>query len=343
MKKQVIYLLALLAAFILINGCGNNGDEYKLREGTPAYDLADQLSNTLKYLDPEDNNPLITTKEFKVSTGEVIEKMMQQMGPRANQLTNLDTSQLKTTIDRFANMYAERKLLLNAARAANINITQAQIDSVLSIQYDGAGGQENFEKFIQQRGFTMEEVNTDIEEGLTIQKFVRKSVEENLEITEEDIQSAYEEDKKATVRHILMNTQGKSDSEKAEIKDKMEDIRERAQSGEDFAELAREYSEDPGSKNNGGLYQNIERGQMVEEFDERAFSMPIGEISDVFETQFGYHILTVLERSKETEPFDKVHDRLKNQLEQRKYNDAYQAFMDELKERYEFEVVDYSI
>ncbi len=98
---------------------------------------------------------------------------------------------------------------------------------------------------------------------------------------------------------------------------------ERLRAGEDFAELARQYSDDPGSRDNGGELGWFGRGRMVPEFEEAAFSLEPGEISDPVKTQFGYHIIQVLEKdpARPVEPFI---------LERRKA-EAYQKFLDEQK------------
>jgi parvulin-like peptidyl-prolyl isomerase len=126
-------------------------------------------------------------------------------------------------------------------------------------------------------------------------------------------------------------TQGKSDSEKAEIRKKMEMILDKARKGADFAKLANEYSEDPGSNKNGGLYEDFGKGHMVKPFENEAFSVPIGGISNIFETQFGYHILKVIDRKKEIKPLSEVYDQLKSQLEQQKKNEATVNLLDSLK------------
>jgi parvulin-like peptidyl-prolyl isomerase len=138
----------------------------------------------------------------------------------------------------------------------------------------------------------------------------------------------------------LLTTRGKNDIEKLQQKEKMEEILAKAKSGEDFAELAKQHSEDPGSKGKGGLYENVQRGQMVKPFEEAAFSVPVGEISDIIETQYGYHILTVLDRKKETKSLEEVRETLEKNLKQQKSNEAFQNQLDDLKTQYEYEIVE---
>lgn len=337
MKK----FLVLAASFMLLAiGCGNDQTEFKLQKETPSYELAEKISAKLPYFDPEENKVMVTSNKFNVTSGEVIYKIKKNMGNRANQLADMSEAQLKENMDRFANILGEQKLLLREADEEGIEITETAIDSVLTMQYQRSGGEEKFQQFLEKNGQSMDDIRKNIAEGLVIQKYINDVVYSGVDITEEDIEDAYKEDKTATVRHILLNTRGKSDSAKQAIKEKMEEILEKAKSGEDFAELAKQYSEDPGSKARGGLYENIQKGAMVKPFEERAFSLPIGEISDVFETQYGYHILKVIERNKETQPLEEVHQQIEEALKKQRYSDAYQEALENLKTKYDYKVVE---
>jgi peptidyl-prolyl cis-trans isomerase SurA len=87
---------------------------------------------------------------------------------------------------------------------------------------------------------------------------------------------------------------------KEEARELIENIRQRVIKGEDFKILAEKYSEDPGSARQGGMLQAFKQGKMVPEFEVVAFSLKSGEISDIFETQYGFHFLQVLAREGES-------------------------------------------
>jgi parvulin-like peptidyl-prolyl isomerase len=335
MKK--LYLFSALT-ILLIFSCGKNESEFKLESGTPAFELATELSKTLPLLDPTENNVIISSNEFNITSGELIYNINKNMGNRASQLKDLAEPQLKENIDRFANILGERKLLLLEAKKSNINNTKSEIDSILNMQYQRLGGKEKFIQFLETNGQTIEDIRGDIVAGLTIQKYI-KEIQDGVEISEEEIENAYNDVKTVTVRHILFSTRGKNDIEKQQQKEKIEEILGKARNGEDFAELAKQYSEDPGSKAKGGLYENVQRGMMVKPFEDAAFSVPVGEISDIIETQYGYHILTVLDRKKETKPLAEVRQTLEKNLQQQKSNKAFQNQLDDLKTQYEYEVV----
>ena len=115
------------------------------------------------------------------------------------------------------------------------------------------------------------------------------------------------------VRHILVSTQPDEEPaddakakkpvlSKEEARKKSQLLLDRVRKGEDFAKLAKENSDDPGSRDNGGGYDFFGRGKMVVEFEDAAFSLKPGEVSDVIETQFGFHIIKVEERRRAAPP-----------------------------------------
>jgi peptidyl-prolyl cis-trans isomerase D len=124
----------------------------------------------------------------------------------------------------------------------------------------------------------------------------------------------YEVPNQVHVQHILFKTVGQSDAEVVETKKKAEDVLKQARKGVKFDELAKKYSEDPGSKDKGGDLGWIRQGQTVPEFEKEAFSLAPGQISDLVRTQYGFHIIKVLEKqTAHTKPLDEVKDALRTQ------------------------------
>ena len=128
----------------------------------------------------------------------------------------------------------------------------------------------------------------------------------------------YKLEDRAHVAHILFKTVGKTDAEVAEIKKKADDVLNKAKHGGNFADLAKQYSEDT-SKDKGGDLDWIVRGQTVPEFEAAAFSLPKGAISDLVMTQYGFHIIQVIDRqTARTQTFDEVKAGILTQLQQEK-------------------------
>jgi peptidyl-prolyl cis-trans isomerase D len=112
--------------------------------------------------------------------------------------------------------------------------------------------------------------------------------------------------------HILFKTEGKDD---AAVKAKAEEVLKQARSGADFAELAKKYSEDESSAKNGGDLDYFSKGRMVPEFDQVAFTLQPGQISDLVKTQFGYHIIKVVDKkAASTKTLADVRQQITDQL-----------------------------
>ena len=119
----------------------------------------------------------------------------------------------------------------------------------------------------------------------------------------------YKVENRAHVEHILFKTIGKTDAEIAEIRQKAEDVLRQAKHGGNFEDLAKKYSEDDATKPKGGDLGWIVDGQTVPEFQQAAFSLPKGSISDLVKTQYGFHIVKVLDReTAHTRSFEEVRD-----------------------------------
>jgi len=145
------------------------------------------------------------------------------------------------------------------------------------------------------------------------------------QVTEDDEKIYYQQhidsyklEDRAHVAHILFKTVGKTDAEVTEIKAKAEDVLNKAKHGAKFADLAKQYSEDT-TKDKGGDLDWIVRGQTVPEFEAAAFSLPKGATSDLVKTQYGFHIIQVMDReTARTQTFDEVKAAIQAQLQQQK-------------------------
>jgi peptidyl-prolyl cis-trans isomerase D len=149
-------------------------------------------------------------------------------------------------------------------------------------------------------------------------------VRQSLQISEDQLKAQYQQNiqqyqvpNRVHVEHILLMTvgAGKTDAEVEEIRKKAEDILNQAKKGANFEDLAKKYSEDPGTKDKGGDLGWIVQGQTVAEFEKAAFSLPKGSISDLVKTQYGFHILKIIDKeSAHTKPFDEVKDSIRTPL-----------------------------
>ncbi len=331
--KKAFALLGALLIVVFIVACGSKGPDSPFAKDSEQYAFFQTLSDSLglTYLNPAKPAALITTNDFTVWTYDIMPGLYARFGRFKSDPGRIPADQLKSLLTQGAEGEAQKKLLLAKADQAGVSASDSVVNAQLEKYYASRGGKENFVKLIEQQGFTLDYVKQDIHDQMTIQDFLDQELESKMEISDDDLQEAYGKDKTATVQHILFLTQGKSDSAKQEIRKLAEQVLARAKAGEDFGALAKEFSEDPGSKNKGGLYEDFPRGQMVKPFEDASFNLPIGSISDLVETVYGYHIIKVIDRKKETRPFDEVKEELRSRLEKSKRTDIFNEYMDQLK------------
>lgn len=216
-----------------------------------------------------------------------------------------------------------------------------------------AGSEDSFRRQVQAMGMTAEGFTTQFIERAIVEEVVNREVRDKITIPPARIRKFYDDNPKRfeqpeTVRaaHILLTTRDlNSNQELPEDKQKAqrsmaEALLKRARSGEDFGKLAKEFSQDPGSKERGGEYV-FARGQMALEFETAAFNLRPGQISDVVTTKFGHHIIKTLELTpaKKLE-FEKVQNRIRDALQQEEADKQMPAFLDKVKKDAGVEILD---
>ena len=224
MRKTTVVLLFLTVSLF---ACGKQTEVVTLEKTSPAYALGKTLSSTLPIMDPDSNQILVKTNVFRISAGEVLDFVKSMYGSQADGLSNMEKQQLSDFIKRTTMQLIEKKLLLRAARKASIKVTPSEVDSLLNTQYTRAGGEEQFLDFLKNNEIDIEFVKVDVENSLIINTYLRGIVEQRSQITEEQIQEAYQafiQDTVVDVRHILLMTRDKSDAEKKGIRDQLESI-----------------------------------------------------------------------------------------------------------------------
>ncbi len=253
----------------------------------------------------------------------------QQLSPE--QLKQLKTNVLDSLI--------AQELLFQESKKEKIVISTKQVDDQLSSIEKQFTDDKEFQQALDKTGMTKESLRQSLQRSLAIQELVKKNVLDSITITPDEEKKFYDENtslfqkpERVHARHILISTKdAKTDAEKAADKKKAEEVLAQLRKGADFAEMAKKYSDDPGAANGGDL-GTFSRGQMVPEFEKAAFSLKVNQISDVVETQFGYHIIQVLEKFPAgTASFDEVKSQINAYLLQQKQGSAVQDYVAKLK------------
>lgn len=212
----------------------------------------------------------------------------------------------------------------------NVSISDKEVDAELAIYVENAGGQEAFDAALKQNTMTEKEFKTNIIDYLSI----RKIIEPRIEITDEDIKAYFEENKdsfnkeeQVTASHILVADEATANKVAKKLAD-----------GEEFATLAKEFSTDTMSAENGGELGIFPRGKMVPEFEEVAFSMKVDAISDPVKTEHGYHIIHLTDKQAAKEAvFSESKELVKGLLLEEGVQAEYVNWLDEAKLDYKIE------
>ncbi|HLW77371.1 MAG TPA: peptidylprolyl isomerase, partial [Bryobacteraceae bacterium] len=174
--------------------------------------------------------------------------------------------------------------------------------------------------------------------SFTVVVLEQDKVAQSIELTDAQLRAAYSANldnfrtpDRVHVRHILIMTQNKPDSEKKALLAKAEDVLKQVKAGGDFAALAAKYSDDTSNKDKGGDLGWIVHGQMVAPFEKASFALQPHQISGLVTSEFGYHIIECLEKeSARTKPFDEVKGTIAEDLRRQAVTDKMQTMSDQL-------------
>jgi peptidyl-prolyl cis-trans isomerase SurA len=207
--------------------------------------------------------------------------------------------------------FLTQKLLAQQAVIDSVDVKDDEVDAEVDRRMRGmiarAGGQDRLEQFLGRSVIQYkDEIRPDLREGLIAQKMQQK-ITTDVNTTPQDVKKFFNAipkdslpiiNKEVEVGEIVFNPKLNA-SEKEAYRQKAEELLKRVKSGEDFAALARLYSQDPGSAPEGGDLGFNDRSTFVKEFSSWAFKLKAGELSPVFESEFGFHFLQVIERRGE--------------------------------------------
>ncbi|NMB12279.1 MAG: hypothetical protein GX977_08330 [Firmicutes bacterium] len=248
------------------------------------------------------------------------------------------TGQMVGQVQYYAlDQLVNQALLIQAAENAKIKVEERLVNERYQVIQDNYPSKAMFEEDLKNSGLTPKELKTLLRNNMKIEK-LQEGLIEGLQVSDEELRSAYEE---VNARHILVRPEGDGEDAQKNALEQAEQLVQELVGGAEFATVAREHSADTGSKDNGGDLGWFGRGQMVEPFENAAFVAEVGEIVGPVESQFGYHIIQVMDRKKATgEEFEEAKAELRDKLLGDKRRDKLTGWFSELKETAVIEIRD---
>ena len=297
-------------------------------------------------------NPVIARgKGFEIKQSELDEVMTGIKSAAAMRNQAVPPAQMKLIESQMLDRLIQVQLLLQKATDADRAAGKKMADLQMKTLLERAGSQEALNRQFTALGMSMSQLNARLVQEGTAQT----ALERELKITVTDAEARqfyddhpaeFEQPERVRIAQIFLSTHDPltgaelSDTDKAAKKKEIEDILKRAHAGGNFSNLVAQYSEDPASKDKGGIYI-ISRGQTLPEFEAAAFSLDTNQISEVVATTSGYHLIKLLEKMPAKKlDYATVADDLKRVLVQQKAAKLAPPYMAALRKESDVEILD---
>ena len=288
------------------------------------------------------NGTSITATDVEKEVTNIVAQYQGQMPPEQieSMMPNIKKQALETQINKI--------ILVAEADAQSIQPTPEQVKEELDSVISRFPSETAFEEQLVKVGIPKTQIEDGIEQQIKINMLIGQSIaKEDITVTEDELTTFYQENpesfqapEQVQAAHILFKFEENApQSLKDQKRLEMAGILGRIEKGSDFGEMARAHSDCP-SKEQGGDLGLFERGKMVKPFEDAAFNLNAGELSDIVESPFGYHLIKVLDKKEpETIQLEAAKNQLTDHLRQRKEQDLFIAYVDQLRAGAEIEYV----
>jgi foldase protein PrsA len=229
--------------------------------------------------------------------------------------------------EKLLDMLIDEKLQMKKAAELGITVTDDEVNAEVEKAKKYFDSEDKFNEFLKGQSMDLDYFKQSVKKELTVNKLTDK-LAGNIAVTDEEVKAYYDthqnEFMSVKASHILLDT--KEEAEKMLV---------RVKAGENFAELAKQNSKDPSAKENSGDLDYFRHGDMVEPFEKAAFALKPGEISEIVQTDFGFHIIKV-EDSK-LDKFEDVKEQLKGSMLSDKKSGEYEKQLEEMRKNAKIE------
>jgi parvulin-like peptidyl-prolyl isomerase len=282
-------------------------------------------------------NEVILQSELVQEIAPIIESLRQTATNEA-EFNRLAEARLREALEQAI----ESKILLREAMLAGTEIREEAVEEQLAALKKRFATNEEFLKQLEQAGETLSDLRVRLRKQLLaiiVGRQKRREFESKVEVNEDDVVKYYNENRdklthpeRVRVRRIFLKAGG-GEQEKAAVKARMQELKGQLDAGASFVELAKTYSAGPDA-DQGGLVGWVVRGDLVENLDNAAFSLPEGAVSDVLEGEFGYFLLFIEKKEAAGTPtLEEARTDIEPELRAARADEKYDKWISELRKR----------
>lgn len=285
------------------------------------------------------NGVIISTNELDNEYRQVLK----QKGATENDIPAEKAVELKKELlDSLIN----QELLYQESKKKNVVVEDAAVAESIAKVKEKFETEDAYQKALKDANIQGKDLEVKIRRSLAINMLIEDQISRNLVVTEEESKQYYDthpdafiEPEQIRASHILVKVdKDAGEAKKVAAKEKITAVQRKIKDGGDFAQLARENSEGPSGPNGGDLGY-FKRGAMVKEFEDAAFALAPGTVSDIVETQFGYHLIKVVDKKEAgTMPYDTVKSDLQNFLKRQKLSKEVNSLLETLRKDAKIEI-----
>ena len=338
-------LIFILIAFVVMAGCGNSEEKKKSAQNPVAAGAnqvqsaapATTVSPVTATKQPDMDDIAVSVDGSILKKSEIEKEFKEKFNTSkdkipADKIKEVRANMKKQMVDEFI----MRTLMSNEVEKRKIEATDKEIKMAIDQIKASLPPDKKLETFMKENKISKEYIAL----GIKVKKMLKQELGKKAKPSQKEISKFYDENKEqftipenVHVRHILVAfAQGDDDKIKTEKKVKIENLRKQVVDGADFAEVARKNSDCP-SKDKGGDLGLIRKEQTVKPFEEAAFSQEIKAVGPVVTTEYGYHIIQVLERNpQKAVAMEEVKSKISSYIEQQKQAETFNALLKKLRE-----------
>jgi len=283
------------------------------------------------------NNQIITLSDYQKGYAQIPQEVQQDCQNCAQQEINGQIADRRKNLLRDM---IDQQLLIERAKDMDINVETDLVKHLDDVRkQNNLPTMEDLEKEVEKSGLVWEEYKTQLRNSLMTQTVISKEVGGRMDIGSDEVKKYYEAHKQdynrpeeVALAEIFLSTEGKNPEETAAVHTRADDLHNRLVKGEDFATLAKRYSQGSTAQEGGDL-GTFERGQLAKQLEDAVFGLDRGQFTDVIQTKTGFEILKVEDHYQAgLQPLDKVEAEITNVLYRQKMQPALRTYLAQLRE-----------